>query len=105
MSSSIRFSKTCTIRRPTLNGRGQAVVGSGTVVKCALWRQRLHNFVGNVGEVRQYDATLFVPSGTDIELRDQVTQAGVLYVVVSVTPADDDLARLDHIGAQLRLVG
>ena len=104
--SSIRFSKSCVIRRPVLSGRGQAVVsGSGTTVKCALWRQRLHNVVGGVGEVRQYDATLFVPAGTDIELRDQVTQAGVLYAVVSVTPADDDLGVLDHIGAQLKLVG
>lgn len=103
--SSIRFNKTGTLRRPTVNSKGQAVVsGNGTSVRCALWRQRLHNIVGNAGEVLQVDAEAFVPAATDVLVRDQLEQGGVTYVVVAVTPADDDLAVLDHVGLQLQRV-
>ena len=102
MASSIRFGKTCTLERPTVSSKGQAVGGAPTTVKCALWKRRLRAVIG--GEVTQVDAVAFVPSGTTVALRDQMVQAGERFVVMSVVPADDDRGRTDHIGLQLKLM-
>lgn len=106
--SRIRFAKRGTLLRPTVNEDGQTVVpplASGTNVSLAFWRRKLLPIVGGVGESRQVDATAFFPSGTDVQRRDWLAVSGVTgrFVVAQVVPADDDRARLDHFGAQLRL--
>lgn len=101
--SGIRFSKTGTIYRPTINSAGQRIVpDSGTSTRLALWRRKLQVVVGGTGEVRQVDAVAFFPAGTDIQRRDRVTVSGESFLVMEVIPAEDDLGTQDHIGAQLR---
>lgn len=98
----LRMRKTGTLRRPTVNSSGQAVVsGAGTSISLALWRRKLQQVVGGVGEVQTITAMAFVPSGTDVERRDWLTVAGEEFVVSEVVPAEDDRGRVDHIGLQL----
>ena len=93
--TSIRFDKTCTLERPTVNASGQAVVSDpATTVSCAFWKRRIL-LIAAVGEVKQVDAVAFVPSGTDVSVRDQLVQGGERFVVLNVVPADDDRGLVD----------
>ncbi len=105
--TSIRLRKNGTLRRPTINAAsGQLVVpSSGTAVKLAFWSRKLLAVVGNTGEIKSTDAVGFLPAGTDVERRDQLTVNGRVYEVLQVIPADDDRGRLDHIGVQLQDIG
>lgn len=100
----IRFAQTGTLYTPSLNSDGQLTFGSGTSIRCALWKTSRHEFVAQLGEAKKVDATAFVPSGTSVTLRDQLLVAGALYEVVNVHEAHDDRNRVDHVGLQLRLV-
>lgn len=99
--SGIRFAKIGTLKRMTVGTDGRLSVGSSTSISCALWRRRRKHVVGNVGEANQVTAIAFVPSGTDVVLRDQLSVAGENFSVVNVVPSDDDRGRLDHIGLEL----
>lgn len=97
----IRLKTTGTLQRPTIGSSGQLTAGSNTTVKCAIFRRKLQQVVGGVGEVHQVTALAFVAAGTDVKRRDQLTVGSDTFVVLEVIPAVDDFGVEDHIGLQL----
>lgn len=104
--SSIRLRKVATLRRPTVTSTGQlSVPVSGTSVKVAFWTRKLQAVFGPTGEVNNVDALGFLPAGTDVKRRDQLTVSGRIYTILQLVNADDDTGREDHIGVQLQEIG
>lgn len=105
--SNIRLRKTGILRRPAVSSTtGQlSVSGSGTTLKVAFWTRKLLAVVGPTGDINSTDATGFLPAGTDVERRDQLTVNGRVYEVLQVISADDDRGKVDHIGVQLQDIG
>ncbi len=97
----IRLKTDGTLARPTIGDSGQLTVPAGSTVKCALFKRKLQQVVGNTGEVHQVTAIAFVGPTVDVERRDQLTVGSDTFVVLEVTPADDDQGVTDHIGLQL----
>lgn len=102
-----RFMQSVNLQRPTVNGQGDLVLPSGTLVSGAVWDRRRKQVVGGTGELFTVTAQGFLPVNTDVRERDRLTVSaghllGTAYDVVTVVSAFDDRGRASHVGVELR---
>lgn len=98
-----RFFTTALIERPAFNEFGDRVystVASG--VSFSFWDRRRKSVIAGTGEELDVIAQGFLPSGTDIRVRDRITSLGRAFDVVTLVSGRDDRGRLNHLGVELR---
>jgi hypothetical protein len=91
-------------QRPTVGGSGDLVSGATTLISGAVWHRRRKAVVGGQGELVDITAIGFIPAGTDIQTRDELTVSGTTlrFEVVHVISGYNDRGDIDHVGIELR---
>jgi hypothetical protein len=102
----LRFFQVLTHQRPTVGASGDLVSGASSNVSGAVWHRRRKAVIGGQGELESIDAIGFIPSGVDIQTRDQLTISGTAlrFEVVHVVSGYDDRGTIDHVGLELRCI-
>jgi len=102
MTTGLRYFTTADIDRPTFDSRGDRVyanVVSGA--RFSFWDRRRKDVLGGQGELLTVTAIGFLPSGTDVQVRDRISSQGRTFDVVTTVSGRDDRGVLDHIGVEL----
>lgn len=99
-----RFFQALIHQRPTVGLSGDLVSGSTSGVSGAVWHRRRKAVIGGTGELMEITAVGFLPAGTDVRARDQLTVSGTAlrFEVVNVVSGYDDRNVTDHVGVELR---